>query len=275
MITYPFTGETPAEKPIDAGVTRARSFFRSLSTEALNGFGRHASYMSYETGSRLYSEEDIPAKIFILLQGQVKVSMSASNRRHLILRIAMPGEMVGLSAALSGGLYEETAQAIAPCRAIVLHCEEFGRLLKEHPSACSAVIREMGVQYEQACARLRLTAISTAQARLAQLVLDWAETAQQTEYGIRIQVGLTHGEIGECIGVGRASVTRILSDLQRRRIVELRGSILTISNRAALESHAGPAWRTARLPANPSNLVMMSRAKMRWSENHRPATSPA
>jgi CRP-like cAMP-binding protein len=194
-------------------------------------------------------------------------------RNELILNLfsSGAGRGVGLSAALSGGLYEETAQAIAPCRAVVLRCEDFERFLKEHPSACSAVIREMGVQYEQACARLRLTATSTAQARLAQLLLDWAETAPQTEYGIRIQVGLTHGEIGECIGVSRASVTRILSDLQRRRIVELRGSILTISNRAALESRADPA----RLPSSPSNLVMMSGAKMKWSGSHRPETSPA
>jgi CRP-like cAMP-binding protein len=61
---------------------------------ATGSFGLHASYVSYETGSRLYGEEDIPAKIFILLQGQVKVSFSASDGSHLILRVAMPGDMV-------------------------------------------------------------------------------------------------------------------------------------------------------------------------------------
>jgi len=52
-------------------------------------------------------------------------------------------------------------------------------------------------------------------------------------------VSLTHGEIGECIGTCRESVTRILGDMQRRQIVNLHGSILTVTNRSALEDCAG------------------------------------
>jgi CRP/FNR family transcriptional regulator len=55
----------------------------------------------------------------------------------------------------------------------------------------------------------------------------------------RVHVVLTHGEIGECIGTCRESVTRILGDLQRRQIVNLRGSILTVMDRPALEICAG------------------------------------
>ena len=45
-------------------------------------------------------------------------------------------------------------------------------------------------------------------------------------------------EIGQCIGVCRESVTRILGDLQRRHIAAFRGSILTIMDCGALETYA-------------------------------------
>ncbi|MGO9937649.1 MAG: Crp/Fnr family transcriptional regulator [Terracidiphilus sp.] len=221
------------------GNIRTGSFCKTLSPEALSDFGAIASYSSCAAGSELYSEEQIPVKIFVLLQGQVKVSINACNGRRLILRIAKPGEVLGLCSAFSGNFHEETAQAISPCNLIAIRCGDFALFLGDHPAVFQAVMREFGIQYEQARARLRVTgmALSVA-AKLARLLLEWSANAQQTEYGIRVHVALTHGEIGECIGTCRESVTRILGDLQRRQIVVLRGSILTVTNRSALEDCA-------------------------------------
>jgi len=240
MTTSVFATERLLKGSTQSGNVGAGSFCKSLSPEALSEFGEITSYSSCAAGSELYSEEQIPAKVFILLQGQVKVSISARNGRRLILRIAKPGAVLGLSSAFSGNFYEETAQAISPCNLISMRCAEFARFLIRHPSAFQAVMREFGTQYELACARLRVTGMAlSVPSKLARLLLEWTANAQQTEYGIRIHVSLTHGEIGECIGTCRESVTRILGDMQRRQIVTLRGSILTVTNRSALEACAG------------------------------------
>ncbi len=240
MTTYMFSGEDTSNRTMELGNVRSGSFCKALSPEALNEFGAIASRSSCDAGSELYSEEEIPTKIFIILQGQVKVSIGARNGRRLILRVAKPGEILGLSSAFSGNFYEETAQAISPCNLISIRCAEFARFLVHHPTAFQAVMREFGVQYEQACARLRVMGLAlTVPAKLARLLLEWTAGTQETEYGIRIHVSLTHGEIGECIGTCRESVTRILGDMQRRQIVNLRGSILTVTNRSALEDCAG------------------------------------
>jgi len=266
MTTCVLPGEAAATTSTHALHGRAGSFFRALSTEALTDLGSHAFSVSYKAGARLYAEDDIPVRVFVLLQGQVKLSIKASNGRGMILRIAKLGELLGVSAAISGSQYEETAQAITACTAVSLRREEFERFLAMHPSACQAVMREIGFQYEQACARLRLTGIAlSASAKLARLLLQWSSTVQHTEYGVRIHVALTHGEIGECIGSCRESVTRIFSDLQRRRIAEFRGSILTIMDRGALETYAGSSWPSdiARCEPNP----VVPRARMRCSVN--------
>jgi CRP/FNR family transcriptional regulator, cyclic AMP receptor protein len=240
MTTYAFPVESILKGSKQFGNVGAGSFCKNLAPEALSEFGSITTCSSCAAGSEIYGEDQIPARVFILLQGQVKVSISARSGRRLILRIAKPGEVLGLSSAFSGNFYEETAQAISPCNLISLRCPDFAAFLVRHPSAFHAVMREFGVQYEQACARLRMTGMTlSVAAKLARLLLEWASSAQQTEYGIRIHVSLTHGEIGECIGTCRESVTRILGEMQRRQIINMRGSILTVSNRTALESCAG------------------------------------
>jgi CRP-like cAMP-binding protein len=57
---------------------------------------------------------------------------------------------------------------------------------------------------------------------------------------MQIHLALKHGEIAECIGTCRESVTRILRDLQRRNVIELRGSLLTITDQSALEQCGEP-----------------------------------
>lgn len=215
-------------------------FFRSLSPDALAEFGTMTANLKCSAKTQLYSEEEVPTKVFILLEGQVKIGISARSGKHLILRIAKPGEVLGLSSAFSGNLYEETAESIGPCSLMTVCCSQFGGFLTRYPSAFQAVMREIGVQYELACSRLRVTGLSLSVAsRLARLILEWSADGQATERGTQMHVALTHGEIGECIGTCRESVTRILGDLQRRQIVNVRGSILTVMDRSALEVCAG------------------------------------
>ena len=79
---------------------------------------------------------------------------------------------------------------------------------------------------------------STAPAKLARLLLELCGGAQQAERGAQVRLTLTHGEIGECIGTSRETVTRTLSDFKSRHLLDFRGSTLMIHNRMALASYA-------------------------------------
>jgi CRP/FNR family transcriptional regulator, cyclic AMP receptor protein len=63
--------------------------------------------------------------------------------------------------------------------------------------------------------------------------------ASQSPRGTRLFCALTHTEIGECIGISRETVTRLLSDFRSRELLEWRGSTLIIPDRRALKAYAG------------------------------------
>jgi CRP-like cAMP-binding protein len=55
-------------------------------------------------------------RIFILCQGRAKLSTTSREGKTLMIRIAEPGEILGLHAVVTGGRYELTVETMQPCQ---------------------------------------------------------------------------------------------------------------------------------------------------------------
>lgn len=217
---------------------RLGGFFCQLSSAALKDFDSIKSFTTYPEGAVLFLEKQNNGGVYLLCEGQVKLSISSSEGKTLILRIARPGEILGLLAALSGGSYEVSAETIHPCLVAYLRRDDFLRFISSHPEAYQAVIRQLSLHYQAACEQLRTVGLSaSAPEKLAKLLLDWSASAKETRNGTPIKVPLTHEEIAEFIGTTRETVTRTLSEFRSRHLVAVHGSTMTIANREALASY--------------------------------------
>jgi CRP/FNR family transcriptional regulator len=217
--------------------SRTGEFFNSLTTEAQRDFESIATLFSHPSDTRLFAEQQMPLNIFIPYDGEVKLFTNSTDSKRFILRIARPGEVLGLSSAFTGNPYPVTAETLHSCVVASVRRSDFLDFLERYPAAYQGVARELSLHQDQACARLRTIGLThCTSAKLGRLLLEWCANSQQTELGVRIHVALTHGEIAECIGASRETVTRVLSDFRRRQIVDVHGAILTIKDRSALES---------------------------------------
>lgn len=217
----------------------AGEFFNKLSPEALKDLTALALPVQYPAGRMLFSEKDDAPGVYVILEGEVKLSMNSSDGRRLILRIAKKGEILGLASALSGKPCEMTAEALFPAKIAPIARRDFLNFLLRHPDAYQTVTEELSREYTKACEQLRTVGLSaSAPEKLARLLLEWSEKGQTTDHGIRFRFSLTHGEIGEFIGASRETVTRTLTIFKTRHLVAFNGSTLTIPNKAALENYA-------------------------------------
>ena len=217
-------------------IWRGGEFYNSLQTEELDELERCTSCASFFPESTLFSEDEFPKRVFILLSGRAKVSVSLSDGKRFILRIAEPGEVLGLASALTGNPYEMTAETISLCHVALIGRKAFLEFLARHPSALKSAARSLGNYYDQACARFRtIGGTPSVAAKLARFLLESSSSGEQTEYGTRLRLTLTHAEIGECIGMCRESVSRTMCDFRRRKFISLRGSTLTITDQHSLE----------------------------------------
>jgi CRP/FNR family cyclic AMP-dependent transcriptional regulator len=215
-------------------------FFCQLSAPALMDFNTLKSSAIYPAGAVLFIEKQDPRGVFVLCAGQVKLSISSSEGKTLILRIAKPGEILGLMATMSNTPYEVTAETLHPCQVAFVRREDFLRFLAKHPEAYQGVVKQLSTLYSGACEQLRTVGLSaSASEKLARLLLNWSSETQGPKQCAPVRLPLTHEEIAEFIGSTRETVTRTLSDFKSRQLVVLQGSTLLISNRPALETIGG------------------------------------
>jgi CRP/FNR family transcriptional regulator, cyclic AMP receptor protein len=219
---------------------RADLLFYDLPSAALRSLENITSTTGHPKGAILFVEGEAPRGIFIVYKGRVKLSICASDGRIFILKIAEAGEVLGLSASVSGKSYELTAETVEPCQIHFIKRAEFLRFLKEHSEACFRVAEQLSEKYNLACHEVRSLGLShSAAEKLAKLLMEWISRhgeAQKQEPHLKL--ALTHEEIAQMIGTSRETVTRLLADLRRRQILQTKGSTLVIRNKAALRTLA-------------------------------------
>jgi CRP/FNR family transcriptional regulator, cyclic AMP receptor protein len=220
--------------------SKAKAFSERLSPADLIEFESLKTTSKCAPETTLFVEQQAPDTVIFLLAGQVKLSMNSSAGKRVILGIAFPGETLGLASVISGSRYEVTAETVSPCTIASVERDGYLQFLKRHPSVYGNIARELCLEYVRACEKVRRLGLAvTASAKLVLFLLDQCAENQETELGASLFCSLTHGEIGECIGVSRETVTRLFSDFKGRDLLESRGSTLIISDRRALEAYAG------------------------------------
>ena len=190
----------------------------------------------YPKGSLLFVEGEQPRGIFLLCSGRAKLTTSSTEGRVLIVKIAEPGEVLGVSATILGRPYEVSAETIEPSQLNFIKREDFLKFLNTHPEACMHAAQQLSVKYHAAQREIRALGLSqTTGEKLARLLLDWCErNGEETPKGIRLKVLLTHEEIAQMIGTTRETVTRLLSDFRRRKVIDVRGSTVFVLQKEEL-----------------------------------------
>ena len=109
----------------------------------------------------------------VLRNGSIKIRISSSQGRALILGIARPGEALGLHSVLRGAPSATSAESLEPCEVIFYPREPFLKFLDEHVEAWFMVAQQLANSYETACGALRrLWFAGSAPGKLAQLLLE-------------------------------------------------------------------------------------------------------
>lgn len=218
---------------------RTGEFFKGWSQAAQDDWSALEFAHSHPANVVLFNEREEAHGLYVVLDGEVRVSINSSEGKRLSMRIARKGDVLGLSSALSGNRYEVTAETLYPARVAHVSRRDFVGFMARHPELYMNVTEELSRHVAMACHQLRNVGLSaSAPEKLARLLLEWSGD-QTTGTCARVRFSLTHEEIGEFIGASRETVTRTLSQFKHRRLVSFRGSMLEIPNRGALATLAG------------------------------------
>jgi CRP/FNR family transcriptional regulator, cyclic AMP receptor protein len=129
--------------------------FSGLPAHALRQLCDLHSIHDYPSGAVLFQEGEPAEGIFLVCSGAVKLSVGSSHGDSLLLRAVGPGEILGLSATLTGQGHEVTAQTTTAAELAFIRRKDFLRYLREHSDVCLRVVESLSNDVQAAYDRVR------------------------------------------------------------------------------------------------------------------------
>ena len=214
-------------------------FFCRLSQAVLRSMDAVSHHNVMPAGVLLFVEGQTPRGIFILCSGNVKLSTTSKDGKVLILKQAQAGEVLGLSAVISATNYEMTAETASPCQLNFIGRQDYMALLQRESEVGMHAAMWLSREFQGAYRDIHdLVLARSSSGKLARLLLSCAPRGVQHAEELHLRSAMTHEEMAQRIGSSRETVTRLLSDLKKKRLIRLEGATLVIRDRTGLEALA-------------------------------------
>ncbi|HKV25796.1 MAG TPA: Crp/Fnr family transcriptional regulator [Candidatus Acidoferrum sp.] len=218
-----------------ACVFRKGGFFCQLSPLQLNDFDKIKSISVCLPGTLLFTPQQIPNGFYVVCEGEVKLYLRSISGKTVILRIARPGELVGLWAALLDAPHETSAETLGQCQVAFVAKEAFQQYLEKYPSILRRVLRYLAQDYRASCEQLATIGLGTTVVeKTASFLLEWSARSGVVMNNARFSLPFGQEVIAEHLGTTRESVARAISHLKKRGLLEVDGQSFLIPDRAAL-----------------------------------------
>jgi CRP/FNR family cyclic AMP-dependent transcriptional regulator len=167
----------------------SEGFFCHLPKSVMGAFQPLKFTIAYPAGATLFLEGQVCRGIYVLCKGRVKLSASSREGQTLILRVAQPGEVLGLNAVISGVPHDTSAETGQPCQLNFVKRDDFLKFLTDHGDACMHSAIQLSRECQQEYQQLRSFTMSSESERVLRLMLDWSHNdsgvARFTESGWR------------------------------------------------------------------------------------------
>ena len=148
-----------------------------------------------------------------------------------MLRMAQPGDVLGLNSVLRNCFYDATVKTLEPCRTDFISRAELIALMQQSQAGAQAILTILSRELTELTDRAKLLLLpQTASGRLARLLLEWSKGNCS-----RLDKVFTHEEIAQMICSSRETVARLLATLTKQQVISITSDSILIRDRSALE----------------------------------------
>jgi len=223
------------EEPTVTAATQPQTDLHSL-LEAIRSSNFGTLNSLHVRGRVLFAEGEPVRGVYILRTGRATVSISSSQGRVVMLRLAQAGDVLGLNSTVRNCPYDTTVKILEPCRVDFIPRAKLIELMRQDSVAAHAILNLLSRELTELTDRAKLLLLpQTVSGRLGRLLLEWGNEHGSTE-SMRLDKLLTHEEIAQMICSTRETVTRLLGTLARQRVIHVTADSIVIRDRRALEN---------------------------------------
>jgi len=219
----------------------ATPLLEAIPERTIRELAESGALRQYRRGTYLFHQGDDSPNVFFLWRGRVEISsISVTGHRQLHTTLDQP-QFFGELGVLGGMSRTATAIALEETTVWTVGAEVFLEFLTDHADVSRSLLGALArqIQAHEAFTEdlLFLDLKGRVAKRLLQLVSPSLE--QLPKDGVVLPSVVTHADLASLCGGSRENVTRILSEFQRRGLIERNDRRYVLKNVAGLRRLAG------------------------------------
>jgi CRP/FNR family cyclic AMP-dependent transcriptional regulator len=216
-------------------------FFAGLDPVALDRLAASMRARRFRRGEVIFHVGDPGDALFVIVTGEVKISLPSETGEEAILATLRPGDAFGEVALLDGAPRSATATALGPAETVVLPRDRFHELIATEAGFRDALFASIAGELRRLTHHVEELHFLDITGRLAALLARLAQEGgtPTTDGAVRLRGSLTQGDLAAMVGCTRQSVNKLLGQFTDDGLVRVErdGILVTDVDRLIALSH--------------------------------------
>jgi CRP/FNR family transcriptional regulator len=202
-----------------------------------------------ERSDHLFHGGQSAKTVSVVRSGSVKSYQLSHEGDEIVSGFYLPGEILGLD-ALSSEKHSGFAMALEDSRTCEIPFKDFVTMLQSSPKLNQVMLRLLSEEMAETRELLLVVGRLDARTRVALFLMSMSRRlARRNQDPNQFRLTMDRRDIANYLGLTIETVSRTLSALQREKVIEVRGKLVSVLDRPALEDMAMQVDETGRRQA--------------------------
>lgn len=182
-----------------------------------------AIHKEFQKGMHVFLQNDPLKYVYFISNGSVKIYKTDMHGKEQIVSILETGDMFPHTGFFSKGNYPAHAEVLSDTILIIIPIDEFERLLFENPTLSVKLFKLMGEKIIDLQKRLEEQILHNTYEKIILLLIRLAEKHGDNYSNgiIKLHTKFTHQELANMIGTSRETLNRTMTQLKKKKLVDL------------------------------------------------------
>jgi len=172
-------------------------------------------------GGTIFHQQDAAGGLYLILSGAVKISRGGRDGREVIVAVLRQGNFFGEMSLIDGQPRSASASAAQATRLLVLDREHFQRHVLAQPRIVAKLLRELSKRIRAANQSIENLALGSVYDRLFHLLGHLGRRTPLKDGMGTVERVPTHQELAEMVGASRETITRTLTQMEKKGLISI------------------------------------------------------
>lgn len=207
--------------------------FSSFDDEQIDILSKTGIVKKFTKGCLIVNQDDHGDTLYIVISGNVKVSLLNEDGKEIVLSFLKEGDFFGELSLLDDEPRSASIIVVEDAALFLLTRGQFYQLITSYPVILKKVIKEICARLRRADEKIKSLAFFDVYERTIRVLQQLArDRGMKTKNGIEVLQAPTHQELSTIVGTSRETITRIIKVLKKdRSLVSYKGRRVVLRDR--------------------------------------------